>query len=537
MKVPARETINIISAPGLWVTGTAARMFVILTIALLPLALIALFATLQSIRSSEDQKQQLLIAATEQTAGKLQSKIAAIKTAQNLTVNSLAHNIPVGDICGRMQIFVRDGEEVGDVFFLVVGRNGKIICPSTNPAKLKPSDAVTIRGTRDAQIFPATNGLLIRNASDNGTIIAATLYGERYLDRLNGMRHQDRRRAVWFEQGGQTMRVGDPISDADMTDINRASANVGNTGIRITMAVDDPPESLARSLSLFLPFLMSVAAAFLGWLVVRWLLINPLVALQKSVATYEPGQIVCPPRDIRSASREIAELGDAFQEMSEQVAAHEVAMGEALDRQRKLTREVHHRVKNNVQIISSLISLHARATTDANAKAAYGSIQRRVDALAVVQRNHYAELEESHGVSARPLINEIAASLRSSSSDDQQAMTILVDCDAINMNQDVAAPVAFLIAELADMAITSGHATQLRIALIATDETKQHARLSVASDAFMASNANDTEATRLYDRILTGLSRQLRAPLNYVPETGEYNITLQVLRDPPKLFA
>ncbi|MEO8723809.1 MAG: sensor histidine kinase [Sphingobium sp.] len=512
-------------------------MFFILAIALLPLAVIALVATLKSINTAEVQKQQLLTAAVEQSAGKLQAQITAIKTAQSLTVNSIAHNITIGDICGRMQIFVRGGEDAKDVHFIVVERSGKIICPATDASQLRTADALALRGKSDAQIFPTVGGILIRSASDDGRVIAATLYGASYLDRLNGVRKADGRRAVWYEQNGDTIRVGDTIRYTARKNISRASAAVGETGIRMTIAVDDPPASLARSLSLLLPLLMSVAAAFLGWLVVRWLLINPLVALQRVVATYQPGTVIEPPRDIRSASGEIAELGKAFQDMSQHVADHEEEMGAALQRQMKLTREVHHRVKNNVQIMSSLISLRARATDQADARAAYASIQRRVDALAVVQRNHYAELEENFGVSACPLISEIAASLRASVPESRPPIAILVDCDPVNMDQDVAAPVAFLIAELADIAIASHSASQLRIALIAEPEPARQARLSITSDAFDDENTAPSNATHLYQRILTGLSRQLRQPLTYDAEAHEYSIMLQILRDPSETFA
>jgi two-component system, sensor histidine kinase PdtaS len=75
-------------------------------------------------------------------------------------------------------------------------------------------------------------------------------------------------------------------------------------------------------------------------------------------------------------------------------------------------REVHHRVKNNLQVVASLLNLHARGAKTEDASAAYASIQRRVDALAVVHRNHYAELEENRGVALKPLISELGANLR-----------------------------------------------------------------------------------------------------------------------------
>ena len=56
-------------------------------------------------------------------------------------------------------------------------------------------------------------------------------------------------------------------------------------------------------------------------------------------------------------------------------------MAEALDGQRRLVREVHHRVKNNLQVVASLLNIHGRTAETAEARAAYAAIGRRVGAL------------------------------------------------------------------------------------------------------------------------------------------------------------
>lgn len=504
-------------------------MFLVLTLALLPLALIALIATLQSIQTAEAQKQQLLLAATEQSAGKLESHISAIRTAQALTVNSLAKGSAVGDICGRMQVFVRDGGDGREVPFLVVDRTGKPLCRSPESGILLSKEVRAAADRIEVQIVQGANGLLIRTKSDDGKVVAATFYSSAFLDHLNRALPHIQTRTILLGQDEKTLRIGDAVVDVDGADVNRATAPVGHTGIDMTMIVVDPPLNIARSLSLFLPLLMWFAAAILGWLVVRWLLIKPLVALRRAVVTYEPGHIVDPPRHLRSAAKEIAELRDAFWAMSRQVADHEQAMRAALDRQTQLTREVHHRVKNNIQIISSLISLHARAANEPLAGRAYASIQRRVDALAVVQRNLYAELEEHPGVRGQALISEITASLRASMLDGASGIAILVDCDPVYLHQDVAAPVAFLIAELADLAMTHTDTKQLRITLIVDSLDQSKAQLAVSSDAFISVDTQENNATQLYSRILNGLSRQLRAPLDHDDRAGEYRISLTVL--------
>src|SRR3546814_19235322 len=105
-------------------------------------------------------------------------------------------------------------------------------------------------------------------------------------------------------------------------------------------------------------------------------------------------------------AQEIRDLGQTFRLITQTIAAHEAELAAGLERQTRLTREVHHRVKNNLQIIASLINLHSRSAPTQEAVDAYISIQRRVDALSVVHRNHYAELEVHPGIGVRSLRSE-----------------------------------------------------------------------------------------------------------------------------------
>jgi len=54
-----------------------------------------------------------------------------------------------------------------------------------------------------------------------------------------------------------------------------------------------------------------------------------------------------------------------------------------------LLREVHHRVKNNLQVISSLISLQADSLTDERMRAVFGDVRDRVRAMALVHERLY----------------------------------------------------------------------------------------------------------------------------------------------------
>ena len=152
-------------------------------------------------------------------------------------------------------------------------------------------------------------------------------------------------------------------------------------------------------------------------------------------------------------SEEIQELRNAFARTIDRVEESERETTSALEGQRRLVREVHHRVKNNLQVIASLLNIHGRSAETPDARAAYAGISRRVGALSIVHRNHFAEMEENRGISLRPLVTELAAELRASAPDAARGLAIDLEIDTLYTTQDVAVAVAFLVTEIIEFAM------------------------------------------------------------------------------------
>nr|WP_245196493.1 sensor histidine kinase [Sphingomonas jejuensis] len=273
---------------------------------------------------------------------------------------------------------------------------------------------------------------------------------------------------------------------------------------------------------------MWLAAAGLGWLAVDRLLLRPLARLRTAVGAYRPGEIVDFKHDGSAVAREIIDLGDTFRDITDTVSRHEGQLEDALANQRKLTREVHHRVKNNLQVVASLINIHARGVQAGEAADAYATIQRRVDALAVVHRNHYAEMEVNLGVAIRPLVGEISSNLRATAPPVASRMAIQVDVAPLNVTQDVAVPLAFMITELVELAMASEAAP--RIAIKVEPDEPGRARLTVRSAALVSGPDLEERVAARYGRVLEGLARQLRTKLRRDPDGGSFSIDFALLQ-------
>ncbi len=230
---------------------------------------------------------------------------------------------------------------------------------------------------------------------------------------------------------------------------------------------------------------------------------------------------------INTPAHEIGDLANSFTSVAREIRNHESELEEGLLRQTKLTREVHHRVKNNLQVISSLINLHARGASE-DAADAYAAIQRRVDALAVVHRNHFAELEENRGVSIRALAGELATSLRASAPAAAGGMPIALNMFDAYVTQDVAVPVAFLITEVVELLMHCNPQGSVLISLEAA-ETPDRANLRIETLGMVEGAMDDFPAIVRFDRIVTGLARQFRAPLTQDRSRGRFEIQISVL--------
>ena len=297
--------------------------------------------------------------------------------------------------------------------------------------------------------------------------------------------------------------------------------------LSMIVRLDVEQAAMGDWLTILLPLLMWVVAAVLSWLLVRRLLLLPLARLERAVTDYQPGDaaLVLPER--LGAADEIRSLAAAFERAVDRLESSEQQMAEALHGQRRLVREVHHRVKNNLQVIASLLNIHGRSATTPESRAAYAAIGRRVDALSVVHRNHFAEVEESRGIALRPLLTELGQILRASAPNTATSASIHLDADSLHTTQDAAVAVAFFVTELIEFAMLQGATQPIEIELRRVSELA--ASLTVSSDALVANSEEPNSERSQFERVIGGLARQLRSPLEQ--KLGRLSVNLPVFPD------
>lgn len=290
-------------------------------------------------------------------------------------------------------------------------------------------------------------------------------------------------------------------------------------------AFDVARPSPALLLAIVLPLLMWLAALLTGWFAVHRLVAGPLDSIQRLMADY--GQSSDPARtrlrfgDRDHGSNEINALAASFDAMADQIDRHSRDLAGALVEQQRLTREVHHRVKNNLQIISSLMSLQARDAVSPEILQTFAVIRSRIAALTHVHRWMYDDATSS-GVDLRSLIGELCAGLEASLvSPDHPAVTVACRTDAIIIHPDVAVPVAFLLTELAGLAALHGPPGALHIGVTAT-RAGGSTTLAITAKGFAGVDRIAAASMTPTARIIHGMARQLRSALTHDAVAGRY---------------
>lgn len=202
-----------------------------------------------------------------------------------------------------------------------------------------------------------------------------------------------------------------------------------------------------------------------------------------------------------------------------QVQERTEKLSRSLEEKEILLREIHHRVKNNLQIISGLLELQSSGIEDENAKAVLADSQNRVQSIALIHRELYqkdnlAAIEFQGFVTE--LFNQVFAVYRSSS----REVVPEINLPKIYLDIDTAIPAGLIINELLvnsfKYAFKDGSPGYIRIELI--PRVKDEFELSYTdSGPGIPKTIDITKSKSLGLRLVTRLAKQIGGTTEYIP--------------------
>ncbi len=133
----------------------------------------------------------------------------------------------------------------------------------------------------------------------------------------------------------------------------------------------------------------------------------------------------------------------------------EAGLREAIANRDVLINELHHRIYNSLQIVSSLLQLEHEGVPKSGTTEVLSRLSRRVSALAQVHESLYESRNLSRvdvGNFSRQLVSELARNLSS-----VDRLTLNLDIEDFDINIDAAVPCGFVLVELLHNAIVHSH--------------------------------------------------------------------------------
>lgn len=259
--------------------------------------------------------------------------------------------------------------------------------------------------------------------------------------------------------------------------------------------------------SIAAPLLIWMLAVAAGWFAIEVFVARPLSNLEAAARGFARGEDLREPPALRSAPEEIRSLRRTISAMAKTLRGREERLVQALGEERALLREVHHRVKNNLQMVASLLNIQARAAGDESEALGLARAHDRVQLLALVHQRIYGS-GEVRALRLDELAADIARTLLQSRGAAVREIKLELSLGPAECDVDRAVPLTFLIGEGVSSALDSlANAGAVDLRVLLQQDPGGEVRIAIDSDLDAARAGRPGPGVRLID----AFARQLGA--------------------------
>jgi two-component sensor histidine kinase len=194
----------------------------------------------------------------------------------------------------------------------------------------------------------------------------------------------------------------------------------------------------------------------------------------------------------------------------------------SLSEKETLLREIHHRVKNNLQIISSLLNIQSENISDPSVLSSIREGQSRVQAMSLIHQNLY-QSEHLSNVDIENYLKQLVVYLSEMFATEDKDVKVEVDANNINFDIDTAIPLGLIVNELVSNAYKYAFEQQksgtIKIGIKALND--EDYELHVDDDGKgLPADFNPNKGKSLGLKLVNILSRQLRGKFSTMPSEG-----------------
>jgi PAS domain S-box-containing protein len=202
-------------------------------------------------------------------------------------------------------------------------------------------------------------------------------------------------------------------------------------------------------------------------------------------------------------------------------------------------QEIHHRVKNNLQIVSSLLTLQGRSTNDKTTSQLFKDCQNRILSIALIHEQLYRSRDLT-AINMAEYIRNLADQIVVSYQNSSQATELHLDLAEVFLNLDTALPCGLLINELLSNSLKYAFPQQEkgRINIQIYLEEKENKIVLVVGDngVGLPPRFDFRQSQSLGLRLVCDLASQLKGTITLLPEQGTtFRLTFAELKSKARL--
>ena len=474
-----------------------ARLMALLAIAAIPLVAMAALVAWQNYEMTIARAMQTVVLARETASARHEAALEGVRQMLAAVSQASAARTDRTDLCDGFlaDILALNREHYANL--IVLGADGGIRCSAVPSAGDASSGSYAseawfqrVRTEHILAIGPvrsATAGVgqvlvvaypIMENSQFLGAV-ATSLNMDWFASQSSAKENGLGPVALWLGvPGGKLMPVGSSPEDALPPPATLAALLEGSAGVseadsrggrKYAYAVAQLPDGLellagydasaeiahgravllSRFIELALLLLAGMVAVAIG---VHLAVVQPLKRLTHAVRRWRGGGPFAP-GSLAGVPGEVAELSNAFAQATGALAEREGQLRSAVANQDLLMQEIHHRVKNNLQIVASMLNLQASRIRLPEAKAEFQAARDRIRALATLHRHLYRE-GELHTINMQSFLTELCGQLFQAMGETEgERIDLEIDASELQMSSDQAVPLALIVTEAVSNAV------------------------------------------------------------------------------------
>ncbi len=279
----------------------------------------------------------------------------------------------------------------------------------------------------------------------------------------------------------------------------------------------------------FFPALMWLGSLVVAWFASSLFVTRHVLHLRQAMRDFARKRRIAVVEDFSGAPGELRDVAADFVGMTERILREEAGLEDLVRQKDILLREVHHRVKNNLQLIASIMSLQTRQSTSPEVRRLMRGLHNRVTSLATIHRELYQTSGQADVIIDELLMSIVKQVMRMGTQHGD--INLHTDLAPLKLNPDQAVPLSLFVTEALTNALKyigapGGQSPDLHVVLRQPDE--DHAEIEVTNSLADRPDMQDGEkSSGLGSVLMVAFAEQLSGEFQRSHDDHSFTVRLR----------